>query len=297
MASGVGGLRILNDAGRIPLLTPSEEIHLGRCIQAMASLKDKAKPTRDEQRIIRRGIKARDRMIAANIKLAAAILRPYQSQGNGNVLQLDLEELMQEAMFGLARAADKFDPERGYKFSTYAYAWIKQSIYRCITRNGRLIRPPAHIAEKMYTFNKLQSDLIALYGRTPTQSEMAAALKMSLEEYQYALQMTASRPASLDAAVLEDGTPILDSIPDPQSSDPDGLYSKIVDDIDSKKLQDVIESLHPECRNALIRRYGLNGTTPCTYTEIARTDNVSRERIRQRVQKAENIIRLSFAAA
>ena len=139
----------LNQIGKIPLLTAAEEIELGNSIQRMMPLLDKPDLTKDEQKIIRIGKRAKKRMVQGNLRLVISVASKY----NKMTSRLSMQDLIQEGNIGLIRAVEMFDPSRGYKFSTYAYWWIRQGITRAIAEKSRTIRLPIHITE---TLNKLK---------------------------------------------------------------------------------------------------------------------------------------------
>jgi len=159
----------LASIGREPLLTPSEEIELGNQVQKMMGLietkSDEYSP--QELKVIRVGRRAKDRMIKANLRLVVSIAKKYQGKG------LELLDLIQEGSLGLERAVEKFDPSRGYKFSTYAFWWIRQSMTRAIACQSRTIRLPVHLSERLTTIRKVSLDLAHKLGAMPSRQEIA----------------------------------------------------------------------------------------------------------------------------
>ena len=153
----------LSSIGRVPLLTPAEEIELAHHVQKMKGLLDipKEKVTPRERHQMRMGKRARDRMMAANLRLVVSVAKKYQNQG------LELLDLVQEGAIGLERAVDKFDPAMGYKFSTYAYWWIRQGMTRAIDNSARTIRLPIHISEKLSKMRRISRELSHRLGRQP----------------------------------------------------------------------------------------------------------------------------------
>ena len=273
----------LNEAGRIPLLTPAEEIHLGRRIQAMMQLKEENSGpyTTAQQRIIKRGIAARNRMISANLKLVAAICRKRQRSMGG--FQASAEDMMQDGILGLIRGVEKFDPERGYKFSTYAYWWITQMMTRGIEANGRPIRLPHKIAEKFMGHNRIIQRLAGELGRQPSRSEVAEAMGITEDEYERAL-LLAAPCASLDIAIFDDGSDLGALIGD--GSDADQHLEQVSDQIDTELLSTAMAAL-PERQQLIIKlRYGLDGNEPHTFTAIGRKLNVTREAVRLQAERA-----------
>ena len=287
----------LNAAGRIPLLTPQEEIHLGRTIQAMMAIKDsnpEGPYTREESITIRKGIKARDRMVSANIKLVASAARKYRGHGSKGTLQIEIEDLIQEGTIGLVRAAEKFDPERGYKFSTYSYWWIRQCMFRSITQKGRLIKVPHQIAETMYNSSRRLTALQESLGREPTLAEAAAELKMKPDDFAYALLMTATRPASIDACIVAAGGAWVEMI---GTGSADEQLAKTDREIQTQRLIDHLHQMDPEHRETLVLVYGLDGSEPPSLHALSRERGVTREALRQKVKRAEKALRLRMAVA
>jgi RNA polymerase primary sigma factor len=291
---------LLNAAGRIPLLTAEEEIHLGRRIQAMIAIQQDTPSgpyTREQQIILKRGKRAMDRVVSANIKLVASCARRYRGiRGNGSksILQLDLDDLVQEGILGLMRAAEKWDPERGYKFSTYAYWWIRQSMFRAITQKGRLIKVPHQVAETMYHCSRKLSQLKETLGREPTIDEAAAYMKMTPEDFEYAVLMTATRPASLDMALVEDGTSWVEIM---GTGSADEQLQEVGHSMDMQRLMEHVKTLSPEQREMITRVYGLDGEPPVNLTQLSRERGVTRETIRQKVVRAERILKYKMAVA
>ena len=287
----------LNAAGRIPLLTPQEEIHLGRTIQAMMAIKDsnpEGPYTREESITIRKGIKARDRMVSANIKLVASAARKYRGIGSKGLLQLDLEDLVQEGTIGLMRAAEKFDPERGYKFSTYAYWWIRQSMFRAITQKGRLIKVPHQIAETMHRSIGKLAQLEQALGRTPTIEEAAAEFKMKPQAFAYAWMMTSTRPASLDQSLVDDGADWIEMF---GTGSADDDLENVDRSMKVERLLEQVKQLPDDQRDAITKLYGLDGNEPLNLTQIGAQRGVTREAIRQKVVKAERLLKYRLAVA
>lgn len=172
-------MEYLNAAGRIPLLTADEEILLGRSIQAMQRLLESNPDgpySRQERGILHRGRKAKDRMVTANMRLVVNVSKKYRRQCD----HLSHEDLLQEGTFGLIRAAEKFDPERGYKFSTYAYWWIRQSMARAVVTYDRSIRLPSHVAERIVKLRAWISSRMERYG-PPTIDQCAEFLEIDRE--------------------------------------------------------------------------------------------------------------------
>jgi len=154
----------LSSIGRVPLLTPAEEIELAHHVQNMKKLLQIPETDRTQRNLyqIKIGKRARDRMMAANLRLVVSVAKKYQNQG------LELLDLVQEGAIGLERAVDKFDPAMGYKFSTYAYWWIRQGMTRAIDNSARTIRLPIHISEKLSKMRRVSRELSHKFGSQPT---------------------------------------------------------------------------------------------------------------------------------
>ena len=194
----------LSSIGRVPLLTPAEEIELGNQVQTMMSLtedgqiKEESKEFNSHQkRLIRIGRRAKERMMKANLRLVVSVAKKYQGKG------LELLDLVQEGSLGLERAVEKFDPTRGYKFSTYAFWWIRQSMTRAIACQSRTIRLPVHLSERLATIRKVSLDLAHKLGAMPSRIEIAEAMEIELEELDSILRQ-ALTTSSLDAPVNGD---------------------------------------------------------------------------------------------
>jgi len=189
----------LGTIGREPLLTPAEEIELGNQVQAMMQLleRDGDEYTTQEQKILRVGRRSKARMMKANLRLVVSVAKKYQGKG------LELLDLIQEGSLGLERAVEKFDPTRGYKFSTYAFWWIRQSMTRAIACQSRTIRLPVHLGERLSAIRKVSLDLAHKLGAMPSRREIAEAMDMPMEELDGLLRQ-ALTTSSLDAPVNGD---------------------------------------------------------------------------------------------
>jgi RNA polymerase primary sigma factor len=276
----------LSNIGRVPLLTAAEEIELAHQVQQMKRLVETPEEERTprERHQVRMGCRARDRMMAANLRLVVSVAKKYQNQG------LELLDLVQEGAIGLERAVDKFDPAMGYKFSTYAYWWIRQGMTRAIDNSARTIRLPIHISEKLSKLRRITRELSHRFGRQPNRLEMAHAMGMEPEELEELLSQS-SPCASLDSHARgdEDRSTLGELIPDPASTEPmEGMDRHI----QREHLGTWITQLNEREQKILKLRFGLEGTEPLTLAEIGRQINVSRERVRQLEAKAILKLRL-----
>ena len=271
--------------GRIPLLTPAEEIELGNQVQAMMDLTEdgsrafeEGELTTAQRRLLRIGRRAKERMMKANLRLVVSVAKKYQGKG------LELLDLIQEGSRGLERAVEKFDPTRGYKFSTYAFWWIRQSMTRAIACQSRTIRLPVHLSERLTTIRKVSLDLAHKLGAMPSRVEIAEAMDIPLDELDSLLRQ-ALTTSSLDAPVNgEEGRSFLgDLIADSSLDEPLDIVEQR---IHHEQLGRWLSHLSEQEQHVLRMRFGLEGNERHTLAEIGRLMEVSRERVRQVELKA-----------
>ena len=282
----------LRNLARIPLLTHEEEITLARAVQALRSLEDIGEELTlrsggqspsleiwaaeagltplELVRRRRRGQRAKQRMVSANLRLVVTIARKYASR------QLELEDLVQEGNIGLIKAVERFDPTRGYKFSTYAYWWIREGITRAIADKSRTIRLPVHVGEVLSKLRRAQQTLCQQLGRTPSVDELAdftGFKPLDIEE----ILFRAQQPVSLDAGQQHEGDgSLLDRI-HCSSSQPE---QRLVGQLFSSDLEQLLHELPSQEAQLLRLRYGINGLEPQNLSSVARSMGVTRDTAR-----------------
>ena len=266
--------------GREPLLTPAEEIELGNQVQTMMRLTEEGdrKFSDLEKKLLRIGKRSKQRMMKANLRLVVSVAKKYQGKG------LELLDLIQEGSLGLERAVEKFDPTRGYKFSTYAFWWIRQSMTRAIACQSRTIRLPVHLSERLTAIRKVSLELAHKLGAMPSRQEIAEAMAIPIEELDGLLRQSLTT-SSLDAPVNGDeGRSFLgDLIADSSEEEP---LDRVERGIHQEQLGRWLSHLSDQERQVLQLRFGLEGEERQTLAEIGRRLDVSRERVRQVELKA-----------
>lgn len=259
---------------REPLLTASEEIELGNQVQRMMKIiEDKIPITPQEARVLRLGRKSKERMMRANLRLVVSVAKKYQGKG------LDLQDLIQEGSLGLERAVEKFDPTRGYKFSTYAFWWIRQSMTRAIATQGRAIRLPVHLSERLTLIKKVTQELSHKLGEIPTRKEIADEMGITIEELDSVLRQSLTT-SSLDEPVsANEGKSFLgELIADTQNNEP---LEDIEINMYKEQLGKWLSHLNEQEKQVITLRFGLNDCNRMTLTEIGKLMEISRERVRQ----------------
>ena len=273
--------QLLQDYARFPLLTADQEITLSRIIQRGRELEEEDRELNSkEQREVKAAKRARDKLVKCNLRLVVHMSRKYLHRLKGGGMEhLDL---VQEGCLGLVRAAELFDYKRGYKFSTYAYWWIRQALTRSSDQLDRLCRIPSHQIDVMYKAIRAQATFQQEHGRAATAKEIAEIVGKTEADLVMLLERNLLH-ASLDAPMTDDSsTTMLAQLPDHRAEDIDDRLELILN---------VLGHLKPIEYDTICSIYELNGHTKRTHGDIAKDHGVSRERIRQHKERAHVKIR------
>jgi len=256
--------KYLAHIGRGELLTPEQEVDLSKHAKA------------GDRR-------ARQKLIERNLRLVVSVAKRYRGCG------LPFEDLIQEGNIGLMKAVEKFDPDRGYRFSTYATWWVRQAVQRAVADKGRTIRVPVHISEKIRKMARTYNELSAESEREPTEAEVAERLRWTVEEVRLTMEAmpdatSLNRPAGDGNYGLE----LEELVEDERASDTPG---EVIREMESARLEEAIGHLPKRARYVLVRRYGLDGRKPTTLAELSEELSLTRERVRQLQRQAERLLK------
>jgi len=242
----------LKDIKNIPLLTAKEEVDLARLVQ-------------------KGDVKAREKMIRSNLRLVISIAKKYVNLG------ISLSDLIEEGNIGLMRGVDKFDPERGFRFSTYAAWWIKQGISRAIVDQGKMIRVPGYLNEEIHKYKKMVEKLTHAQRHKPSNADIAKKMKITIDRVKE-LENAIAKMSSLDAPIGEGDGAMKDIIEDESLVAPDQAVELF---LTKERARNILDCLDERERSIIEMRYGLNDGEPLTLASIARKLGISRERVRQ----------------
>lgn len=259
----------LTQIEHIPLLTPEEEIDLAQKVQSKH----------------RGSAQARHQMIRSNLRLVISIAKRYSNMG------LPFSDLVEEGNIGLMRAVEKFNPDRGYRFSTYASWWIKQAIMRALSNQGKTIRIPVYMYDIISKWRKVRDGLMQKLNRLPTRKEIAKFMEVPVQKIRE-IENIAGRPSSLNAPLSLDGqAEIVDLLPDAESRGPEVRLNELMK---NDRIYKLLERLDERERKILIFRFGLGEAETHTLEEVAKKFGITRERVRQIEAIALSKVRAMF---
>ncbi|MBW4670134.1 MAG: RpoD/SigA family RNA polymerase sigma factor [Cyanomargarita calcarea GSE-NOS-MK-12-04C] len=292
------------EMARYPLLKPDEEVELARRVRFVEEVKEVQENLQTpEKNVVNKsdvasslgmtekqlesrlyqGRVAKRKMIRSNLRLVVSIAKRYLNRG------VPFLDLIQEGAMGLNRASEKFDPDKGYKFSTYAYWWIRQAITRAIANDARTIRLPIHIVEKLNKLKKAQRELKQKLSRNPTEVELAEALEIPPQQLRQLHQLRRQALSLNHRVGKEEDTELMDLLEDEDNLSPE---AKMNESMMRQEIWEVLgDVLTPREKDVISLRYGLTTSEPCTLEEVGNMFNLSRERVRQIQSKAMRKLR------
>ena len=278
--------RYLNEIARFPLLTASQEIQLGRQIKKYVELKDLPEDQLDDiqKRQIKAGFRAKEKLIKSNMKLVASVARKMLLKANPKTLTFS--DLLQEGSIGLSRAAELFDPERGYKFSTYSYWWIRQSISRAIYGTDRMIRVPDSMLNRFIKAQRILKDFYFEHGHSPSTEQITELTGLQPGDFQLMAQSYHHKSSDDPLFEGDQKVSIIDAFSDSNPRAGDFLESEIEVQEQIEKALFAVSELDDESRFILYDYFGLGGSEEKTLSQIAREKNSCREAVRLKRDKA-----------
>ncbi|MEM9804497.1 MAG: RNA polymerase sigma factor, RpoD/SigA family [Cyanobacteria bacterium P01_D01_bin.56] len=297
----------LREMGKYDRLTHEEEILYGKQVQQLVALeaiktelidafgttpdviawaKAADVSVDDLQHDLRVGKRAKRKMIEANLRLVVSVAKRYTKS------DLEILDLIQEGTIGLQRGVELFDPEKGYRFSTYAYWWIRQAMIRAIAEQSRTIRLPLNVSEKISKINKAKRQFLQAHGRAATLQEIATAVNLPQEKVRKCLEQS-HRIMSLDVRIGDEGNSALGDLLEDTRTSPSEYVTRSSLKTD---LQNLLQTLNPQQQRVVALRFGLDDGKPLTLAKVGERLNVSRERVRQVERAALKLLRESHAS-
>ncbi|EKV01735.1 RNA polymerase sigma factor, cyanobacterial RpoD-like family [Leptolyngbya sp. PCC 7375] len=298
----------LKEIGRVPLLTPEQEVTFGnavRTLMTIETIKDGLvgslghEPTLEDwskaanltieelKMAVEKGQRAKRQMVEANLRLVVSVAKKYLKRN------VEILDLIQEGTIGLQRGVEKFDPSKGYRFSTYAYWWIRQAMTRAIAEKSRTMRLPIHIHEKINKIKKTQRQLAQQLGRSATFQEIANALDLPLEKVRDCISYN-RQPLSLDLRLGDNQDVELGDLLEDDSQSPEDYAAQ---ELMHSDVADMMSTLTKQQQEVLSLHFGLKGGQKMTFAQIGSRLNVSRERARQIEREAFKFLRRKYNSA
>ena len=286
----------LKQIGKVSLLSADDEISLGHRVQAMLRISEERPEedwTREERRIVRSGDRAKKKMVESNLRLVVHLAKKYM--GMNLCKHLDISDLISEGNIGLIRAVEKYDPTRGYKFSTYAYWWIRQGITRCMTQQDRTIRLPCNAVSQLNNARRFMFEYFSIHGKQPSLEQIAEYCNTNVKTIKGYMQHYIDCQ-SLDSNIVQgadENSTYLDFLADPESL---GDQDYKLDGDDHNMIFENLDKLDRRSQKIIMMRFGLDGYQEHTYKDLGEAEGMSRERVRQIELKAIRKLRVMMSS-